>query len=222
MIVVNENREICTFTRPSIKDYCPGKMDLTQRAIVPCLYKNNPELAASREIQQNFGVESLKELQLPQDQPGEVLSVEPEFVSKFYTDCKETPKRCWNWVFEVKWHSSFPISYKNEELESVEWLSIEEIERRIDSGADICPDSIIAFRKWVEFDKERTQVRDERNIVLNHRKLKAELQSQVEVLVGTLNEVKKLTEEALETSTKDEEKRQLLLKSQRQIEATLK
>ena len=111
----------------------------------------------------------------------------------------------------MKWHSSFPISYKNEELESVEWLSIEEIERRIDSGADICPDSIIAFRKWVEFDKERTQVRDERNIVLNHRKLKAELQSQVEVLVGTLNEVKKLTEEALETSTRDEEKTAIVL-----------
>jgi hypothetical protein len=55
----------------------------------------------------------------------------------------------WSYIYDVKIGKDTDISFNDGEVESVEWLSLEEIINKINLGDKITPDSIECFNYYI-------------------------------------------------------------------------
>jgi len=55
----------------------------------------------------------------------------------------------WSYIYDVKIEENTKISFNDGEVESVEWLTLDEIKTKINLGDKITPDSIECFNYYI-------------------------------------------------------------------------
>ena len=134
IVVRNSEGKYAVQKRTTIKDYCPGYFDPVTGGVVSA--GESYEVGAQRELEEEIGA----------------VGATPKFCFKFLYE--DDVLRSWCGVFDVLYDG--PVTLQESEVESLHWMTLEEIYARRDAGELFTPDGMVALDKFREWASKAT------------------------------------------------------------------
>lgn len=128
IFVYNKNHEFYVQKRSMLKDYCPGYYDLCNGGVVGG--DETDEENAKRELEEEIGVTGV-ELKLLK-----------------HIKFEDETNRVWGNLYAIQYDGD--VKLQAEEVDEILFWNKDEIQKRIDAGDKITPDSIMAFKELME------------------------------------------------------------------------
>ncbi len=126
ILVFDDEQRLCVQHRSLAKDYCPGWLDAAAGGVVTS--GESYALSAERELQEELGIRA----------PLTVLD-------DFYTQ-GEDGGRAWGRIYVCHWPRArhHEVQAQAEEISALEWLHVDELKARDQTGQRVTPDSLLA------------------------------------------------------------------------------